>query len=187
MPDKIVVVDIEATCWRGQPPDDQVSEIIEVGVCLLDIASMALSDKRSILVRPVRSRVSAYCTRLTTLTQQQVDQGVTFAEACTTLERDYLTRERPWASWGDYDRRIFQEQAKTYDVRYPFSDQHLNVKQLYAEFTRLTRPVGMARALKMSDLVLEGIHHRGDDDAWNIGRLLALLLRRYGQDVLKPR
>ncbi|NEE10677.1 DNA polymerase III, partial [Streptomyces sp. SID7499] len=25
------VVDVEATCWEGQPPPGQVSEIIEIG------------------------------------------------------------------------------------------------------------------------------------------------------------
>ena len=37
--DRIVVVDVEATCWEGAPPADEVSEIIEVGVCLLDVAA----------------------------------------------------------------------------------------------------------------------------------------------------
>ena len=32
--DKIVVVDIEATCWEGKPPEKQESDIIEVGICL---------------------------------------------------------------------------------------------------------------------------------------------------------
>jgi len=38
----------------------------------------------------------------------------------------------------------------------------------------------MAQALEMLGLPLEGTHHRGGDDAWNIARLLAELLRRGG-------
>ena len=37
--DKILVVDIEATCWEGSSPENMQSDIIEVGVCLLDISS----------------------------------------------------------------------------------------------------------------------------------------------------
>jgi inhibitor of KinA sporulation pathway (predicted exonuclease) len=42
----------------------------------------------------------------------------------------------------------------------------------------------MKEALEMVDLPLEGTHHRGHDDAWNIGRLLAYMLHHYGPDIL---
>jgi inhibitor of KinA sporulation pathway (predicted exonuclease) len=38
----------------------------------------------------------------------------------------------------------------------------------------------MAQALKIADLPLEGRHHRGDDDAWNIAALVLLLIERKG-------
>ena len=102
--DKIIVVDIEATCWESSPPPGQESEIIEIGVCLLDTARSTRSCKESILVRPERSTVSDFCTRLTTLTQAQVETGISFAEACAYLRREFGARERTWASYGDYDR-----------------------------------------------------------------------------------
>lgn len=37
---------------------------------------------------------------------------------------------------------------------------------------------GMARALEIAGLPLEGTHHRGADDARNIARLAALVLPR---------
>ena len=30
--DRILVVDVEATCWEGDPPPGQISEIIEIGL-----------------------------------------------------------------------------------------------------------------------------------------------------------
>ena len=183
--DKIVVVDIEATCWEPNlPPPGQQGEIIEIGVCLLDVGSGALSGKRSILVRPERSTVSAFCTQLTTLTQEQVDGGVSFAEACAILERGYRSRERVWASWGNYDRAMFEAQCAERHIRYPFSEQHINVKKLFADLRGLRRRVGMKTALKIARLSLEGTHHRGSDDAWNIARLLAGLLADYQYEAL---
>ncbi|MBE7532664.1 MAG: hypothetical protein HS099_23410 [Ardenticatenaceae bacterium] len=38
------------------------------------------------------------------------------------------------------------------------------------------RQVGMARALQILKMPLEGTHHRGHDDAWNIARILGTLL-----------
>jgi inhibitor of KinA sporulation pathway (predicted exonuclease) len=42
----------------------------------------------------------------------------------------------------------------------------------------LPMPVGMARALQLAAHLLEGRHHRGDDDAWNIAALVLHLAER---------
>jgi inhibitor of KinA sporulation pathway (predicted exonuclease) len=176
--DQIVVVDVESTCWEGQPPPGEESEIVEIGVCALDVATGARAEQRSILVRPERSRMSPYCTQLTTLTQEQVDSGISFAEACALLATTYQTRERTWASYGDYDRRQFERQCAAHGVRYPFGITHLNVKNLFALVYQLPREVGMDAALARLGLPLEGTHHRGGDDAWNIAAILGHLLLR---------
>ncbi len=174
--DRIVVIDVESTCWEGAPPDGEESEIIEIGVCTLDVASAQRAGREDILVRPARSRVSPFCTSLTTLTQEQVDAGVPFAETCAHLQRAYGTRDRVWASYGDYDRRQFERQCAAFGVPYPFGPGHLNVKTLFALVHALPREVGMDGALELLHLPLEGTHHRAGDDAWNIARILATLL-----------
>lgn len=172
----ILVIDLESTCWQGAPPKGEVSDIIEVGLCLLDVASLERSEKRSILVRPERSSVSPFCTELTTLTQAQVSGGVSLAEACQLLRDEYRSRDRLWASFGDYDRRQFERCCAELGVPYPFGPGHLNVKTLLAVSLGLTREHGLARALEALGLELEGTHHRGHDDAWNIAAILAKLL-----------
>ena len=59
--DKIVVVDVESTCWEGKTPEGQVSEIIEIGICLLDVHTFEISDNRGILIQPQHSEVSDFC------------------------------------------------------------------------------------------------------------------------------
>ncbi len=140
------------------------------------MASEEPLETRSILVRPERSSVSEFCTRLMTLTQEQVDSGISFEEACALLRREYRTTERVWASFGDYDRKQFERQCRTVGVPYPFSSRHLNVKSLFAIVHALPREVGMNEALAMMGLTLEGTHHRGGDDAHNIARTLQGLL-----------
>ena len=176
--DHVIVVDVESTCWEDSPPAGEVSEIIEIGVCPLELTTGRRLAKRSILVRPKRSRVSEFCTRLTTLTPEQVDRGITFTEACEILRREYQTRERVWASFGDYDRTMFQKQCEATGVPYPFGPRHLNVKTLFAIGRGLPHEVGTAEALALTGVPFEGTHHRGDDDAWNIAGLLAALVRQ---------
>jgi inhibitor of KinA sporulation pathway (predicted exonuclease) len=180
--DQIIVVDVEATCWEGEPPPGDESEIIEIGVCSLDVATGQRLDKQSILVRPERSRVSEFCTKLTTLTQAEVENGIAFSEACDILKRQYKSKSRVWASYGDYDRRQFMQQCQSHNVDYPFGPTHINVKNLFAFAQRLREEVGMAKALALLNFSLEGVHHRAGDDAWNIARILAELLLKLRGD-----
>ena len=68
--------------------------------------------------------------------------------------------------------------ARAFGISYPFGPTHLNVKNLAAVAYGWSREVGMSEALKRAGLPLEGMHHRGGDDAWNIAGLLCQLLRR---------
>jgi inhibitor of KinA sporulation pathway (predicted exonuclease) len=175
--DQILVVDVEATCWSGAPPDGQESEVIEIGLCTLDVARGERLDKRSILVKPERSKISEFCTELTSLTPRQVNkEGISFKRACGLLETEYLSKKRVWASYGEYDRTLMERQCAARGVNYPFSAGHINVKILFGLMHALPYEVGMSRALQMLDLELEGRHHRGVDDAWNIANLLSRLI-----------
>ncbi len=104
----ILVVDLESTRWEGPPPLGQVSEIIEIGVCTVDVASLERVEKRSILIKPVKSEVSEFCTRLTTLTAAHLREAGSLADATRILKKELFSQERLWASWGDYDRRQFE-------------------------------------------------------------------------------
>jgi inhibitor of KinA sporulation pathway (predicted exonuclease) len=175
--DKIVVVDIEATCWEVKTPENMTSDIIEIGICLLDVQTGEITANTGIIVKPERSTVSPFCTELTTITQEMVDsQGIPFKEACRLLRKEYDTQSRPWASFGAYDAKQFQKQCTALDIGYPFGPSHINVKTLFALRNKLTREVGMAGALELLQIPLEGTHHRGVDDAKNIAKILYRVL-----------
>jgi inhibitor of KinA sporulation pathway (predicted exonuclease) len=176
--DSILVIDIESTCWPAEPPPGQEAEIIEIGLCLLDIDTAQRTSKASLIIRPEHSTVSDYCCTLTTLTQADVEAGMSLREACGILRDEYYSGERLWASYGDYDRKKFQRECRAKGMAYPFGDAHLNVKNLFAVVQRLPREVPLDQALNLVGFPLEGTYHRGDADAWNIARLLGWMLRR---------
>lgn len=72
-------------------------------------------------------------------------------------------------------------------VAYPFGPGHINVKSLFAVVHGLEKEVGMHEALTILGLPLEGIHHRGGDDAWNISNILGHLLVRYRSEGLNKK
>ncbi|WP_328952739.1 3'-5' exonuclease [Kitasatospora purpeofusca] len=172
------VVDVEATCWEGQPPPGQVSEIIEIGLTVVDLRAGERLAKHRLLVRPARSEVSPFCTALTGLTPAEVAGGLSFTEACRTLAALHRTGATPWASWGDYDRNQFTQQCRRTGAEYPFGHRHTNAKVAFTSSYGLRRRPGMAQALTVAGLPLEGRHHRGDDDAWNIAALVLAVAAR---------
>ncbi len=174
--DRILVIDVEATCWEGNPPAGQDSEIIEIGLCVLDVATGQRLENPSIIVQPVHSEISKYCTALTTLTQKDVEAGISLHEACQMLEQRYHSGERLWASFGDYDRKQFEWECRAHGIDYPFGDGHINVKSLFAVAHNLPRELPLDEAMEYLGFPLEGTHHRGGDDAWNIARILGHLL-----------
>ncbi|HWD77626.1 MAG TPA: 3'-5' exonuclease, partial [Kribbella sp.] len=170
------VVDVEATCWEGDPPAGEEHEIIEIGLTVVDLDGRRRLAKHQVLVRPERSSMSDFCAELTGLTREQVEGGISFGEACELLVSEYRTDMLPWASWGDYDRRQFLRQCEGLGIAYPFSTEHSNAKARFAELRGLRRRPGMARALEIAGLPLEGRHHSGADDAWNIAGLVLSML-----------
>ena len=177
--DKILVVDVEATCWEGDPPEGEASEIIEIGLCILDVASGARSTPRAIMVKPQHSTVSDYCTQLTTITPEMIAGGLSFPEACRLLSEEYDSQQRTWASYGDYDCLQFLKQCEESDISYPFGRSHINVKNLLALQFGLKKEIGLRRGASLVGLTFEGTLHRGFDDAWNIAAVLErVLLRR---------
>jgi inhibitor of KinA sporulation pathway (predicted exonuclease) len=180
--DKIVVVDIEATCSNDGTVDPKSSEIIEVGVCLLGVGTGERSDiePRPFYVKPTSTVVTPFCTELTGITEEMVDrQGVPFAEACEVLNEACKTRQRVWASYGDYDRKIFERQCQREAVPYPFGKTHVNVKTLVALLAGARRETGMEKVLGRMGLPLEGRHHCGRDDAWNIAKILWTVIEKF--------
>jgi inhibitor of KinA sporulation pathway (predicted exonuclease) len=177
----VLVIDVESTCWEPPEvqPKNEISEVIEIGIAVLNIDSLKMVANDSIIIRPQKSKVSKFCTKLTTLTQEYVDQGTTFEAAMAILRRDYDSENRTFASWGDYDRKMFERNCKDYGVKYPFGPRHMNLKNSFALFNGLDKEVGLDTALDILGMKMKGTHHRGVDDAHNIARVFAATLSMY--------
>lgn len=92
------------------------------------------------------------------------------------LKKEFRSQDRLWASWGDYDRRQFERVCREFGVGYPFGISHLNVKTLFSIAHGLDQEVGMDMGFQRLGQPMEGTHHRGADDAWNVAGLLCGLL-----------
>lgn len=190
--DVVLVIDVEATCWDHPAPEGMKSEIIEIGISAIDYKTKEIRLKDTIIVKPEYSTVSKFCNELTTLTDEYLEEhGVSFAEACKRLEKEFKSRDRVWMSWGEYDRKQFERDCKEKGIRYPFGRTHINAKPLFSFAYGIGTDLGVNQALEHLGMTFDGTPHRGDDDAYNISRILQKVFvpliggERYGERVKK--
>lgn len=171
-----LVVDLEATCDDAGAVPRAESEIIEIGAVRVDGRTLAPIGELQAFVRPiVHPRLTAFCTRLTTIRQADVDAARPFPEVASELAA--FGAGALFCSWGNYDRDQLARDAARHRTALPLPGPHLNLK---AEFARVRggRPQGMRGALARVGLAIAGTHHRGIDDARNIARLLPFVVGR---------
>ncbi len=173
-PDHYLIIDFEATyCDEGTVPREQM-EIIEVGAVMVEASTLRAIDEFQVFIRPVRHpEFTAFCTRLTSIRQQDVDSAPGFAEAMSRF-KDWLYRygNFVFCSWGDYDMKQLKQDCNFHRLPNPIGAPHLNLKRVVAERQQLAKKPGLGDAVRMAGLQFQGNHHRGIDDARNIARLL---------------
>lgn len=174
------VLDLELTCYEGGAfPEGERAEVIEVGLTMVDLTSLAVIKTLSIPVVPVFSRVSPYCTELTGWTEAKLKrQGVPFAEACRRLCEKYGAVNRLLVVDTDDETDIVKSECALLGVSYPFGESMLNVSTLFALLTGQKSNLGLDRMLDALGLAFQGKRHRGADDSLNIAYLLVALLKR---------
>ena len=185
MENRIIIVDVEATCWETKEEQGQhPNEVIEIGACELDLTSGVISKLTSIAVKPEFTYVNDFCTQLTGWTQQTIDaEGLTIQEALAAFTDIFNPTDKTmWGSYGAYDRNMLGSRfdygslGKLYGVKreenpFEYMAWHVNIKDEVACFLKLDRGIGMAKALGKFGLTLEGRHHNGADDAYNIAKI----------------
>ncbi|QDU97707.1 3'-5' exonuclease [Lignipirellula cremea] len=169
-----LIIDLEATCSDNGPVPRQEMEIIEIGAVLLDSRTFNEAAEFQTFVKPVRHpRLTSFCTALTSIRQDQVEEAPGFVEALAALEAWRAPYgDSLFCSWGFYDRGQFEQDCEYHQVAYPFGDEHLNLKEAFSEMTNQKRRFGIGGALRNLGLYFEGTPHRGIDDVRNIVRII---------------
>lgn len=179
-----LVLDLEATCCNQGTIKRHEMEIIEIGAVIVESQELRVLNEFQTFIRPVRHPIlTDFCQSLTSITQLQVDQAPSYKKAIVHLQ-EWLSPypHAIFGSWGDYDRNQFKQDSKFHKVPFPIALPHVNLKQQFSESQGLSERYGMAQALQLAGIPLEGTHHRGIDDARNIAKLLPFILGRQQLD-----
>ncbi|MBE9040456.1 exonuclease domain-containing protein [Oscillatoriales cyanobacterium LEGE 11467] len=172
--DYLMVLDLEATCCDRKTISRNQMEIIEMGAVMVETQNLTPVDEFQTFVKPtLNPQLTEFCRQLTSISQAQVDRAPTYPEAAKHLQ-SWLARYPNFlfGSWGDYDRKQFEQDSKFHDISYPIASVHINLKKFFSTNQGFKKRYGMAQALELAGISLEGTHHRGIDDARNIAKLL---------------
>ena len=182
-----LVLDFEATCERNDPTQKAWSELIEFPCVLLDASTLETVAEFRSFVRPTgRPKLSHFCTELTSITQQMVDDAPMLGEVLKhfnvwlpeALGTSDLSRVLP-VTCGEPDlSSMLPRECERKRLRVPsVLTRYCNVKKPFSELLG-AKAGGMAEMLRKLKLELIGHHHSGIDDARNIARIVAHLVLR---------
>jgi inhibitor of KinA sporulation pathway (predicted exonuclease) len=173
-----VVFDLEATCGKEIPNGE--SEIIEIGAVMYNDRLEKIGEFQSFIRPVIHPTITYFCQELTTITQADVDNANTFDTVvmdfwrwCSDCTEDdwFNPTEFCLCSWGFYDKGMLKQDLARWRLPSDLVDNHISIKHQHGAMIGNKRGVGMATALKMLNIPLEGTHHRAISDAKNIGKI----------------
>ncbi|XP_054089582.1 ERI1 exoribonuclease 2 isoform X2 [Zeugodacus cucurbitae] len=188
----LICIDFEATCWVDQaPPQWRESEVIEFPAILVNMQTGKVEAEFHKYVMPIESpKLSAYCTELTGIKQQQVDNGIPLQTAIMMFQewlrkelrarnlqlpkmsKDKMTGNCAFVSWTDWDFGIcLTKECQRKRLKKPsYFNQWIDLRAIYRAWYKY-KPLNFADAISHVGLAFEGRQHSGLDDARNLAAL----------------
>ena len=171
----ILVVDLEATCSDdGSIPLEQ-AEIIEIGAVLVQTDSLNDYNPFQSFVRPVRNTIlTPFCTKLTTITQEQIDESLIFEKTYPRFA-DWLNRcggAEVFASWGDWDWKQLHKECGECRYEFPIK-RNVSIPNAARKLLGFSNKFRLARHFGIK---WQGTLHRGIDDARNYASIVVKML-----------
>ncbi|XP_056391714.1 ERI1 exoribonuclease 2 [Hyla sarda] len=190
--DYLIIIDFESTCWKDTKHYGQ--EIIEFPAVLINTSNGEIESEFHTYVQPQEHPIlSDFCTELTGIKQQQVDDGVPLkiclSQFSTWIQK--LQKEKPitfpsvlpthtsseqkmcgFVTWSDWDLGVCllyecrRKQLRKPDILNSWIDLRLTYKLFYNR-----KPKGLNGALQDVGIEFSGREHSGLDDSRNTARL----------------
>jgi ERI1 exoribonuclease 3 len=188
----LLILDFEATCFDEAKIDQdnqklEVFEIIEFPILALNTKTYNIDFKFHHYIKPtVHPKLNKFCTELTGITQETVDKGISLEESFKLLfnfmkESGLDQKHHAFVTCGDWDfMTCIRNECKYKNIEYPdYLKRWVNIKKCFKEYKNDPKvKTGMTGMLDEFGLKLEGRHHSGIDDCYNISKVAIALLQK---------
>lgn len=185
--DYLIVVDVEATCQRDR--NNFPHEIIEFPAILVDVRKGIVNKEQSFhsFIKPVlHPTLSPFCTELTGIHQETVDNAPLFSEAIENFNAWFrktipkgakvvFCADGPWDfKHFFYEQHVLRDKQPLPTIFY----EYIDIRTTFSHFFNNGVPCKLNKMLRQVDLSFVGREHCGMDDAYNIACLAVELMRR---------
>lgn len=179
----LLVMDFEATCEKDEVLNPQ--EIIELPCVVLSTSDWKPKDVFHEYVKPrVHPKLTAFCTELTGIMQETVDDQPCFAQVfsnfCEWLTKGRYFDNSSFVTCGNWDLKIMlPNQCDLDGIALPDQfKQWIDLKHTFCESTGYY-PKGLKDMLVRLNLPLQGRLHSGIDDVNNMISIIETLKEKY--------
>lgn len=149
-------------------------EIIEAGI--VSVINNQISEEFSSYVTPVRyPKLSKRCKSFLNITQQQVDEGLSFSELIQKLREMIQEQTYTIVTWGNTDMKVLRNNCEKAGLQFPFSGLEVDLSMEYKRFFGDKNQTGLWKAVQEYGKDGVGLHHKALDDAlttYNIFKLV---------------
>lgn len=157
-------------------------KIIEIGACVGDILTGEVVERYYAFVNP-QQKLLDHIIKLTSITQQQVDEAGSLIEAYRGLEALAMRHDclRMPLVWGIGDGHALRAELPT-DIIWSFGKRELDVKAVFQAYQMARNEkvqAGLAKAMSRLGLAFIGKKHRAVDDAINTFLIYCVLLKKF--------
>jgi sporulation inhibitor KapD len=155
-------------------PRDFFPEIIEVGI--VSVLNGQVYDQFSSYVRPNKFPIlTERCKAFLNITQEQVDQGISFEELIGWLKEYDSLYPSTVITWGNMDMKVLRHNCLQADLPFPFTGEHRDLAMEYKKFFGETNQTGLWKAVQEYGDAGVGKHHRALDDAFTTYNIYKLV------------
>jgi sporulation inhibitor KapD len=149
-------------------------EIIEAGI--VAVQNGRIMEQFSSFVTPMKfSKLTDRCKTFLNITQQQVDQGISFEQLVQKLMEYQKNGPTTVVTWGNMDMKVLRSNCEKANLSFPFLTKEIDLSMEYKRFFGDQNQTGLWKAVQEYGKEGTGKHHRALDDAlttYNIFRLV---------------
>ncbi len=183
---KLLSLDLELNKNEDTNAEGNVTDIIQIGACVLNTETMEIEDlfnRYVSIITPMNNgelRLSRFITKLTGITDNKLNQeGVSLVDAVIDLYEFCKARElyRSGIEWGYADFSILQDQFLRRGgdpKKWYFARSHFDTKKIFQAqriFLGENPQSGLSKSMSRLGLQFKGIKHNALDDAINTAEM----------------
>ncbi len=170
-----IFIDFEFTMPESKSsPKGFFPEIIEAGFVI--VSSGTVTQTYSSFVKPTFfPSLTNRCKKFLQITQEQVDDGISFSELIHHLQKSVQTKETTVVTWGNMDMKVLRHNCQKHRLVFPFHQKELDLSMEYKKFFGDRNQTGLWKAVEEYGKKGTGKHHRALDDALTTYKIFQLV------------